>query len=135
VREEKPDISFRSLFPSRAPVQRRAAVAELLTRLNYGLIHGSFQMDMEDGEIRTAGRIAKLLSSRRLIGLPAAITFRFVACSKSGPFASTTLRPLPSVHFTATIPTDIPCPLLIPAPENVSLQWTPAPAPVAISSG
>ena len=52
VREEKPDISFLSLFPSRAPVERRAAVAELLTRLNYGLIHGSFQMDMEDGEIR-----------------------------------------------------------------------------------
>lgn len=51
VREEKPDISFLSLFPSRAPTHRRAAVAELLTRLNYRLVHGCFQMDMEDGEI------------------------------------------------------------------------------------
>jgi hypothetical protein len=52
VREEKPDISFLSLFPSRAPAHRRGACAELLTRLNYGLVHGSFQMDMEHGEIR-----------------------------------------------------------------------------------
>jgi len=52
VREEKPGISCLSLFPSRAPFDLRAAIAELLTRLHYGLIHGSFQMDVEDGKIR-----------------------------------------------------------------------------------
>lgn len=54
AREEDEVIVFLSLFPSMSPVNRRAACAELLTRLNYGLKHGSFQMDMEDGEIRFA---------------------------------------------------------------------------------
>ena len=35
-----------------APQATRPAMAELLTRINYGLIHGNFEMDYDDGEIR-----------------------------------------------------------------------------------
>jgi hypothetical protein len=34
------------------PDERRLPVAEFLTRANYGLIIGNFEMDMNDGEIR-----------------------------------------------------------------------------------
>jgi hypothetical protein len=54
AREEDDAIAFLSIFPSRVPVARRAACAELLTRLNYRLRHGSFQMDLDDGEIQFA---------------------------------------------------------------------------------
>jgi len=52
AREEEDTVAFLSIFPSKAPPNRRAACAELITRLNYGLKYGSFQMDFEDGEIR-----------------------------------------------------------------------------------
>ena len=35
-----------------SPVERRAEVAEFLTRANYGLHVGNFEMDVDDGEIR-----------------------------------------------------------------------------------
>ena len=54
ARPEDGCIAFLSIFPSRVPEARRAACAELLTRLNYRLRHGSFQMDMEDGEVQFA---------------------------------------------------------------------------------
>jgi hypothetical protein len=34
------------------PEHRRSAVIEALTRINYQLIYGSFEMDLADGEIR-----------------------------------------------------------------------------------
>ncbi|MGH2410076.1 MAG: YbjN domain-containing protein, partial [Chloroflexota bacterium] len=34
------------------PVERRLAMAEFLTRANYGLPIGNFELDFEDGEIR-----------------------------------------------------------------------------------
>jgi hypothetical protein len=36
----------------RAPEERRPAAAELITRINYGLRLGNFEMDFADGEIR-----------------------------------------------------------------------------------
>lgn len=45
-------ILLYSICPHRAPEPRRAAVAELLTRANYGLAAGNFELDFEDGEIR-----------------------------------------------------------------------------------
>jgi len=45
-------LMFLSLLPCKAQSRRRAACAELLTRINYGLSHGCFEMDVEDGEVR-----------------------------------------------------------------------------------
>ncbi len=49
---EGESVAFISLFPSRALPQKQAACAELLMRINFGLKHGAFEMDFEDGEIR-----------------------------------------------------------------------------------
>ncbi len=41
-----------TVFPVKAPEEKRGAVAAFLTRANYGLILGSFELDFDDGEIR-----------------------------------------------------------------------------------
>jgi hypothetical protein len=43
---------FYSVCPVAAPEPRRLALAEFLTRANYGLVIGNFELDMNDGEIR-----------------------------------------------------------------------------------
>lgn len=45
-------LLFLSLLPCKAAPPRRAACAELLTRINFGLTQGCYEMDFEDGEIR-----------------------------------------------------------------------------------
>lgn len=40
------------IFSESVPADRRLAVAELLTRANYGLRIGNFEMDFNDGEVR-----------------------------------------------------------------------------------
>ena len=52
AREEQEQFVFYSVFPAAAPEDRRLAVAEFLTRANYGLVIGNFEMDFTDGEIR-----------------------------------------------------------------------------------
>ncbi len=52
VREEQNQFAFYSLCPANVPPEQRAALAEFITRANYGLIVGNFDMDMADGEIR-----------------------------------------------------------------------------------
>ncbi len=42
---------FYSVIPVTAPEGRRIAVAELLTRANYGMLIGNFELDLDDGEI------------------------------------------------------------------------------------
>ncbi len=41
-----------ALYPVRVPEPNRAAAAEYLTRANYGLLFGNFEMDYSDGEVR-----------------------------------------------------------------------------------
>ena len=41
-----------SRAPEPCPASRRPAMCEALTRLNWGMTHGSFDMDFTDGEIR-----------------------------------------------------------------------------------
>jgi len=53
-------LVFISLFPALAPAKKRTACAELLTRINYDLLHGCFEMDFEDGEIRFRTSIGAL---------------------------------------------------------------------------
>ncbi|NJL06648.1 MAG: YbjN domain-containing protein [Chloroflexaceae bacterium] len=45
-------VMFFSMCPVTVPTERRPAMAEFLTRANYGLVLGNFEMDFEDGEIR-----------------------------------------------------------------------------------
>lgn len=40
------------LAPASVPPPRRVAAAEFLTRANYGMAVGNFELDMEDGEVR-----------------------------------------------------------------------------------
>ena len=52
VNEEKGFFSFYSVCPINVPEERRSTVAEFLTRANYGLMIGNFEMDYRDGEVR-----------------------------------------------------------------------------------
>ena len=52
ARPDRPVLLCYSVRDERVPEERRAAVAELLTRLNYPLLVGSFDMDFADGEVR-----------------------------------------------------------------------------------
>lgn len=52
AREEQEQFVFYSVLPTTAPENMRHTVAELLTRLNYGLVIGNWEMDYRDGEIR-----------------------------------------------------------------------------------
>ena len=52
VREEQQQFIFYSLCPITIPEDRRADVLEFLTRTNYGLIIGNFEVELEEGEVR-----------------------------------------------------------------------------------
>jgi hypothetical protein len=52
AREEQQQFIFYSLCPTNAPEEKRLAVAEFLTRANYGMMNGNFELDFDDGEIR-----------------------------------------------------------------------------------
>jgi hypothetical protein len=52
VREEDQHIVVYSACPLSAPKARRAEIMEFVTRVNFGLAIGSFEVDLDDGEIR-----------------------------------------------------------------------------------
>ena len=52
VREEQKQFAFYSICPIVAPEPQRSAIAEFLTRANYGMTIGNFELDYTDGEIR-----------------------------------------------------------------------------------
>ena len=52
AREEKHLFLFYSVCPINVPEMKRSQAAEFLTRANYGLPLGSFEMDYTDGEVR-----------------------------------------------------------------------------------
>ncbi len=52
TREDLEQFVFYSICPIHAPESRRSAAAEFITRANYNLIVGNFEMDFTDGEIR-----------------------------------------------------------------------------------
>lgn len=52
AREDQAQFVFYSIYPEVAPEGKRLTMAEFLTRANYGLIIGNFEMDFNDGEIR-----------------------------------------------------------------------------------
>lgn len=52
AREEQKQFSFYSIYPDNVPEEKRQAIAEFLTRANYGMTIGNFELDYTDGEIR-----------------------------------------------------------------------------------
>ncbi len=52
VRVELEQFIFYALAPVKVPEEARPAVAEYITRANYGLRIGNFEMDYNDGEVR-----------------------------------------------------------------------------------
>jgi len=52
VIEDDQEFVFYSAYPDNAPESKRAEIAELLTRFNYNLTFGNFEMDFDDGHIR-----------------------------------------------------------------------------------
>lgn len=52
ARESQEQFVFYSVAPINTPPERRPAMAEFITRANYGMIIGNFEMDYTDGEVR-----------------------------------------------------------------------------------
>lgn len=52
VREEQEQFFFFSMAALYMPADRREAAAEFITRANYGMVLGNFEMDLSDGEVR-----------------------------------------------------------------------------------
>lgn len=52
ARDESGLFAFYSICPTRAPEERRKDMCEYLTRANYNMVLGNFEMDMQDGEVR-----------------------------------------------------------------------------------
>ncbi len=51
VREDGPFVCVVTQIPMVIPEARRPAVAELIVRINYGLMLGAFALDLSDGEL------------------------------------------------------------------------------------
>ena len=49
--EDDPAFLMLSFFPQKCPAQRRVSCAELLTRINFGMMVGCFEMDYDSGRI------------------------------------------------------------------------------------
>lgn len=50
--EDKDMMLFYSYCPVKVPENKRPLVGDFLTRANYGLLIGNFEMDYNDGEVR-----------------------------------------------------------------------------------
>lgn len=52
ARDEQAQFLFYSVHPTPVPEQHRLAIAEYLTRANYGLVQGNFEFDFSSGKIQ-----------------------------------------------------------------------------------
>ena len=52
VREEQQQIIFYAYAPELTAEPQRAAMMELVTRMNAGMMVGNFELDLDDGEVR-----------------------------------------------------------------------------------
>lgn len=52
VREEQSQLVFYAYAPEATPGERLGAMMELVTRANYGMVVGNFELDLADGEVR-----------------------------------------------------------------------------------
>ncbi|MBD1929177.1 YbjN domain-containing protein [Trichocoleus sp. FACHB-90] len=58
VREQQEQLIFYSISPVKAPENKRLVMAEFLSRANFGLSIGNFEIDFADGQIRYKTSIA-----------------------------------------------------------------------------
>jgi hypothetical protein len=96
VVEEQDLILLYSVSPFRVPEERRAEVSEFLTRANYGLAAGNFELDFADGEVRY-----KTALQRHFDGLDAATLKRAV---RANGIAMETYLPGVGAVITGTAP-------------------------------
>jgi hypothetical protein len=96
VVEEQDLILLYSVCPFRVPEERRAEVSEYLTRANYGLAAGNFELDFADGEVRY-----KTALQRHVDGLDAAALKRIV---RANGIAMETYLPGIGAVITGTAP-------------------------------
>ena len=92
VVEDQGQFLFFSLFPTKVPVSMRARAAEFITRVNYHLFVGGFDLDWSDGEIRY--RTSLDLSDQNEIG---SLVQQLVGCNLST--MDRFYRPLMSLLF------------------------------------
>jgi hypothetical protein len=52
AREEQEQVAVYSVYGVKAAESKRAEAVEYITRANYGLIIGNFELDLSDGEVR-----------------------------------------------------------------------------------
>jgi hypothetical protein len=52
VTKDVEQVLFYSVLPLNVPDEKRAAIAEFITRANYGMALGNFELDYNDGEVR-----------------------------------------------------------------------------------
>lgn len=52
AREGAEQFIFYSVLEPRVPPERRMAMAEFITRVNYDMVIGNFELDFSDGEVR-----------------------------------------------------------------------------------
>ena len=50
--EDRDQAVIYSVLPEKVPAERRPAMMELQTRINFRLVLGDFVLDLEDGEVR-----------------------------------------------------------------------------------
>jgi hypothetical protein len=50
--EESRQVAVYGVLPFAVEAEQRSAIVELITRLNFGLIVGNFEIDVDDGEVR-----------------------------------------------------------------------------------
>jgi len=96
VVEEQDLILLYSVCPFRVPEERRSEVSEFLTRANYGLTAGNFELDFADGEVRY-----KTALQRHVDGLDAATLKRAV---RANGIAMETYLPGVGAVITGTAP-------------------------------
>jgi hypothetical protein len=96
VVEEQDLILLYSVCPFLVPEERRSEVSEFLTRANYGLAAGNFELDFADGEVRY-----KTALHRHVDGLDAATLKRAV---RANGIAMETYLPGVGAVITGTAP-------------------------------
>lgn len=52
VREDAQQLAFYAYAPDTTPEEHLGPMMELVTRANYGLVIGNFELDLADGEVR-----------------------------------------------------------------------------------
>ncbi|MGB1286123.1 MAG: YbjN domain-containing protein [Aggregatilineales bacterium] len=84
AREAQRQFVFYSVMPINAPEDKRNDVAEFVTRSNYGMIIGNFELDYRDGEVRyktsidVEGTILEPALIRQLVYANVIITDRYL---------------------------------------------------------